>query len=400
MDKRTIILDQIDTRTFTKGQVDPRNFAKGQVYQCNFDLSETKIVLIKPETEQIEVTPSLEEQVFVPSANKYIDKATIKAITSDLIPNLKNYNIRKGVTIIDVEGNLEPDKPDQVKEVTPTEEKQSVKADSGFELVETIVKAIPSDYVGSGVKRKQETIVKPTTNEVTAVTANTYVEGDIKVSPILLETATVTPKTAEQDLLPSEGVDGFSSVKIKAVDPSDYYKPETSVTITPTKSQQTTTPTDGQVFNQVITKPIPDEFADVTGVTATASDVIVGKKFVDNTGALLDGTAELKEDLDTELNAQEDAIDELQVVAEALPTYTPTAEIILNANGEYDVSKYGKAKVQVESGAGSLSYYNAEIITDENGYNVLVLTSSNEPNENTYAVGQTETNNTLYMVRS
>ena len=60
-------------------------------------------------------------------------------------------------------------------------------------------------------------------------------------------------------------------------------------TVTPTKSQQTITPTSGKVMSKVIIEAIPDKYQDVSGVTAAAADVKAGTKFVTADGTLEDG---------------------------------------------------------------------------------------------------------------
>ena len=55
-------------------------------------------------------------------------------------------------------------------------------------------------------------------------------------------------------------------------------------TVTPTKSQQKITPTETKVLSEVIVEPIPSAYQDVTGVTATAADVLYGKKIVTESG--------------------------------------------------------------------------------------------------------------------
>ena len=63
-------------------------------------------------------------------------------------------------------------------------------------------------------------------------------------------------------------------------------------TVTPTKTQQTVSST-SMFLNTVTVDPIPDQYQDVTAVTATAEDVAEGKVFVDSTGAVVTGTAEM-----------------------------------------------------------------------------------------------------------
>jgi hypothetical protein len=65
--------------------------------------------------------------------------------------------------------------------------------------------------------------------------------------------------------------------------------PETK-TATPTKSAQTIEPTEGKVLSSVEVAAIPAAYQDVTGVTAAAGDVLAGKKFVDAKGALVSGS--------------------------------------------------------------------------------------------------------------
>lgn len=79
--------------------------------------------------------------------------------------------------------------------------------------------------------------------------------------------------------------------------PQGYHNGSGKVTIstetksvTPTKSSQTVTPTDGKVLSSVTVSAIPAAYQDVTGVTAVASDVLVGSTFVDSSGKEVDGT--------------------------------------------------------------------------------------------------------------
>lgn len=63
-----------------------------------------------------------------------------------------------------------------------------------------------------------------------------------------------------------------------------------SKTVTPTKSAKTIAPTAGKVLGEVTVEAIPDDYQDVTPVTATARDVLEGSNFVDNTGKIVEGT--------------------------------------------------------------------------------------------------------------
>ena len=208
MDKRTILLGQVDSRSFSNGQKDHRSF----------DLGETRVVEIPPETESVVITPKTESQQILPSKNKYIKEVNVEAVTAGIDTNIQNYNIRTGVTILGVQGNLEPDKPDQIKSVEPTEEEQSVVADTGYELAEARVGAIPKTYVGSGVSRLGE-MTYEVSNEDRTILADTYLTGNQVIKGVVLDSKEITP-TEQEQVIQSE-FDGLESVVVKAI-PSQY----------------------------------------------------------------------------------------------------------------------------------------------------------------------------------
>lgn len=137
MSERIILLDQIDHRTFDLGQVDRKDY----------NLGEIRVVVSQPDTEQVEIAPTIDLQTIEPSPNKLIDRVTVLPVTAEIDSQIKPTNIRKGVSVLGVDGNLEPDKPDQTKRVTPSEVEQRVVADVGFELGECIVAPIPTNYL-------------------------------------------------------------------------------------------------------------------------------------------------------------------------------------------------------------------------------------------------------------
>lgn len=59
---------------------------------------------------------------------------------------------------------------------------------------------------------------------------------------------------------------------------------------TPTTSAQTITPTTGKVLSSVTVNAIPSAYQDVTAVTAVASHVLTGEKFVNSSGTIVIGT--------------------------------------------------------------------------------------------------------------
>jgi hypothetical protein len=114
----------------------------------DIDLSEIQAVVFPVEGEEVTIEPKTEEQVIFPTTDKkLIKKATVKAVTKDIDENIKPENIVLGKTILGVQGNVAPDKPDQTKTTIPTKERQVIRADIGYELAESIVEPIPDDYV-------------------------------------------------------------------------------------------------------------------------------------------------------------------------------------------------------------------------------------------------------------
>lgn len=88
-------------------------------------------------------------------------------------------------------------------------------------------------------------VVTPTAGKVLSkITVN------VQNAPTLQE-KTAVPSKSLQEILPDEGYDGLSKVRVEA---------------------------------------IPASYADITGVTASAGDVLTGKAFVDSTGAQKSGT--------------------------------------------------------------------------------------------------------------
>ena len=59
-----------------------------------------------------------------------------------------------------------------------------------------------------------------------------------------------------------------------------------SKAVTPTKAQQKITPSTGKVLSDVTIAPIPDAYHDVSGVDATAEDVLAGKKIETESGTV------------------------------------------------------------------------------------------------------------------
>lgn len=166
----------------------------------------------------------------------------------------------------------------QAKTITPTKQQQSAVPDQGYYgLSGVTVAAIPDNYQD----------VSSTTAEEDDVLANKiFVKADGSTGTGTMPdngtvSKTLDASTGNQEYtVPAGKHSGKGSVKIVLEEKS----------VTPSKAAQVVEPTAGKVLSKVSVGAIPDEYQDVSGVTATAPHVLDGDKFVDAEGTLTDGT--------------------------------------------------------------------------------------------------------------
>lgn len=173
--------------------------------------------------------------------------------------------------------------------ITPTKKQQQITPDDGYYgLSDVTIGAIPDAY-----------------QDVTSVTA---VAADVLTGKVIVSSTGVVTAGSMAN---NGAVDKtLTTADASYTVPGGYHNGEGTVkivpedkTVTPTKSAQDVTASAGKVLNKVSVAAIPDEYQDVTGVTAGAGDVLTGKKIVDSTGAVVDGTmtnnGSVSETLDT-----------------------------------------------------------------------------------------------------
>jgi hypothetical protein len=164
----------------------------------------------------------------------------------------------------------------QAKTATPTKKQQTIAPDSGFYgLSGVTVNAIPEAY--QDTSSVTATAGDVLTGKVFVTADGTVTSGEMVNNGAVDKTLDVTTITYT---IPKGYHSGSGKVKIVL---------ETK-TVTPTKSAQEITPTTGKVLSKVTVAAIPDNYQDVSGVTAKASNVLDGDIFVDATGESVEGT--------------------------------------------------------------------------------------------------------------
>ena len=164
----------------------------------------------------------------------------------------------------------------QAKTATPTKKQQNITPDSGFYgLSGVTVAAIPEAY--QDTSSVTATAADVLTGKVFVTAAGVVTPGEMINNGAVDKTLDVTAITYT---IPKGYHSGTGKVKLVL---------ETK-TVTPTRSAQDITPTAGKVLSKVTVEAIPDKYQDVSGVTATAANVLDGTYFVDKTGALVEGT--------------------------------------------------------------------------------------------------------------
>ena len=163
------------------------------------------------------------------------------------------------------------------KTATPTKAEQVISATKGKVIDKITVAAIPRAY-----------------QDVTGVTA---AAGDVLVGKKIVGTdGTVIDGAMTDNGTVTKTLDATANNQSFTI-AAGHHSGKGAVTIvleqktaTPTKTTQTITPTKGKVLDKVTVAAIPVNYQDVTGVTATAADVLVGKKIVDAKGTVITGT--------------------------------------------------------------------------------------------------------------
>lgn len=163
----------------------------------------------------------------------------------------------------------------QSKTVTPTKRQQNITPDSGYYgMSDVTVQPIPDNY--QDVSSVNASAADVLTGKIIVLADGTVTTGNMPNNGAVSKTLDVT--TIEY-VIPKGFHSGSGKVQIVLEEKS----------VTPTKSDQTITPTSGKVLSKVVVAAIPDNYIDTSGADATAAHVLAGKKVYVN-GVLVTGS--------------------------------------------------------------------------------------------------------------
>ena len=201
--------------------------------------------------------------------------------------------------------------------VTPSLDKQYVKISAGhLPHGKITVEAIPNQKKSSDVSAEVSASISNITSidvsQVTSgVTVTASASGNMTVplgyySSAVTSTPTDSASTTIKPTLAGTNSDGAVSITASTTDivktsAGDYSNgfitkvtvsptPSEEKTVTPANTTQTVTPTKGKLLSKVTVNAIPSPYFDTSGVTATASTVLEGYKFVNSSGTTVTGT--------------------------------------------------------------------------------------------------------------
>ena len=266
------------TPTESTQTVSPDNGYNGLSSVTVNPISSTYIGSAVPTKGATTITPNSKSQTAISSGTYATGNIIISAVPTETKSITANgtYTPSNGKYFSSVNVNVVGDAFDvQSKSVTPTESEQIVTPDAGYDGLSSVtVGAISSTYVGSGVTRKSAATITPSTSAQTAVSAGTYVTGNITVAAM---------ESGELNT-PSINASGLVTASVKT---SGYLANTTTktlqlntkgaTTITPSTSLQTAISAGTYAIGNITVGAIPNNYIDTSDTTAAASDIIQNK---------------------------------------------------------------------------------------------------------------------------
>ena len=110
---------------------------------ARIDFAGTSGSKAKPE-EVFDVQPTTSDQTITPTEGSVFSGGTVRAVTSSIDVNIASNNIKEGVTILGVAGNLKEEKPEESFNVQPTTAEQTITPREGYTFSSGTVHAVTS----------------------------------------------------------------------------------------------------------------------------------------------------------------------------------------------------------------------------------------------------------------
>lgn len=226
------------TPTESTQTVSPDNGYDGLSTVTVNPISSTYVGSAVPTKGATTITPNSNSQTAISSGTYATGNITVSAVPTETKSITANgtYTPSNGKYFSSVNVNVVGDAFDiQSKSVTPTESEQIVTPDAGYDGLSSVtVGAISSTYVGSGITRKSAATITPSTSAQIAVSAGTYVTGNITVAAIPNNYVDTSDATAAASDIIQNKTAYIKGKKVTGTMPS-----KGAATITPTTTNQT-----------------------------------------------------------------------------------------------------------------------------------------------------------------
>lgn len=266
------------TPTESTQTISPDNGYNGLSTVTVNPISSTYIGSAVPTKGATTITPNSKSQTAISSGTYATGNITVSAVPTETKNITANgtYTPSNGKYFSSVNVNVVGDAFDtQSKSITPTESEQIVTPDAGYDGLSSVtVGAISSTYVGSDVTRKSAMTITPSTSAQTAVSAGTYVTGNITIAAM---------KSGELNT-PSVNASGLVTASVKTsgylantITKTLQLNTKGATTITPSTSSQTAISAGTYATGNITVGAIPNNYIDTSDATAAASNIIQNK---------------------------------------------------------------------------------------------------------------------------